>query len=119
MQVNVLKDLAGIARDHGIEVRSCAEDLDLEPYGIFPGSCIDPELIAQVFGITVDGTKDPGQREKCRCTRSRDIGMYDTCLFCCQYCYATSDFDRAGENYASHDPQAPALIGRCDVPSGD
>lgn len=42
---------------------------------------------------------------------SRDIGMYDSCLFGCQYCYATSSFDKARRNHAAHDPQSPILVG--------
>ncbi len=36
--------------------------------------------------------------------------MYDTCVFGCQYCYATGSFERAEQNYRRHDPQAPSLI---------
>lgn len=33
--------------------------------------------------------KDKGQREVCGCIVSKDIGMYDTCMHFCAYCYAT------------------------------
>jgi hypothetical protein len=88
--------------------------VDLGSYGIHAGKCIDDAYIASVFGLEVNPTKDPGQRKACGCVISRDIGMYDSCLFGCQYCYATSDFGRARENYAAHDPQSPSMLGWYD-----
>jgi len=94
----------------GMEIQSCAEEIDLQQFGIRPGKCIDDELIARVFGVTVSGRKDAGQRQACGCVASRDIGAYDACLFGCQYCYATSSFVRARINYGRHDPQSPSLL---------
>ncbi|MGC8834391.1 MAG: DUF1848 family protein, partial [Armatimonadota bacterium] len=37
---------------------------------------------------------DPHQRKACRCVVSKDIGWYNTCLFGCQYCYATRSSDK-------------------------
>lgn len=54
--------------------------------------------------------KDPSQRRACRCVGSKDIGMYDTFLYGCLYCYATGDFNKAKENYRRHDPSKPSLI---------
>jgi hypothetical protein len=106
---DLLGDLAKIARSHQIEIVSCAEELDLLPFGIRPGKCVDDEYIQQVFGLQVAHTKDPGQRKACGCVLSKDIGMYDSCLFGCSYCYATTSFERAQANYQHHDPDAPAL----------
>ena len=33
--------------------------------------------------------------------------MYNSCLLGCRYCYATSSFERARQNYLRHDPMAP------------
>ena len=82
--------LAGEARRHGMEIQSCAETRELSPFGVKAGKCIDDELISRLFGVTVSAAKDPGQRKACRCVESRDIGSYDTCLFGCRYCYATT-----------------------------
>lgn len=108
---NLLSDMAEIAAQNGMEVVSCAEVRDLQPFGIRPGKCIDDEYIQKVFGLEVTHTKDPGQRKACGCVISKDIGMYDTCLFGCQYCYATSSFERAARNYACHNPASPSLLG--------
>ena len=106
----LMADLAAAAAVNGMEIQSCAMEGDLASYGIQPGKCVDDEYIASVFDLHIDPTKDPGQRKLCGCVISRDIGMYDTCLFGCQYCYATGNFERAQENHAAHDPLAPSLL---------
>ena len=98
------------ATANGMEIVSCAEEIDLARYGVRPGKCIDDDYIFAAFGLRVGGTKDPSQRAACGCIASRDIGMYDSCLFGCQYCYATSSFDRARANHAAHDPLATSLL---------
>jgi hypothetical protein len=108
----LIPPLVQTAHDNGMEIVSCAEEIDLQPYGVRPGKCVDDEYIAQTFGIEVSGKKDPAQRAVCGCVVSKDIGMYDTCLFGCQYCYATSSFERAKINHdQEHDPRSPSLLG--------
>jgi hypothetical protein len=111
---NLIHSLVETAAQHRLEIVSCAEEIDLTGYGVKPGKCVDSALIARVFGLNLDLKKDPGQRDACGCTTSRDIGMYDSCLFGCQYCYATSSFARAAENHAAHNPGSPSLIGWCE-----
>ena len=105
----LLRDLAAIAQSNQMEIVSCAEEIDLRPFGIRPGKCIDDEIIERIFGLEVSHTKDPGQRNACGCVVSKDIGMYDSCLFGCQYCYATTSFARARANYLRHDPEASSM----------
>jgi hypothetical protein len=107
---NFLTALAGIAQQYGMELVSCAETIDLQPCGIRPGKCIDDDYIQTVFGLDVTHKKDAAQREACGCVASRDIGMYDTCLFGCQYCYATRDFATSKENYKTYDPKYHSLL---------
>lgn len=101
--------LAKTASKNDMEIVSCAEKWNLQPHGIRPGKCIDDELIKHVFGLDVTHTKDTGQRKACGCVTSKDIGMYDSCLFGCSYCYATGSFARARMNYHSHNPDTPSL----------
>jgi hypothetical protein len=107
----LMRDLVAIAAQNAMEIVSCAEDLDLTPYGVRPGKCVDDDYIRRVFGLEVTHKKDPHQREACGCVVSKDIGAYDTCLFGCQYCYATQSFDRARKQHAEHNPESPSLIG--------
>jgi hypothetical protein len=104
-----------IACNNGMQIYSCAETLDLTQFGIMPGKCIDPSLLEEVFGIRVTQSKDKTQREACGCVKSQDIGIYNTCLFGCQYCYATSSFEIARRNFNDHNPESPSLIGWYDV----
>ncbi len=110
----LMKAMARAAAENGMQIQSCAEELDLTRYGIQPGKCVDDAYIRATFGLEVGHQKDPGQRKTCGCAVSKDIGMYDSCLLGCQYCYATSSFERARENYAQHNPQAPSLLGWYD-----
>lgn len=107
---DMLRRLAETAQAHGMEITSCAEEADLRPCGIQPGKCVDDEYIARTFGLRLSLKKDPSQRAACGCVASKDIGMYDTCLFGCQYCYATSSFVTARKNYQQHDPQSVSLL---------
>ena len=115
----LLQQLATMAGACGMEIVSCAEELDLCEYGIKPGKCVDDDYIARTFGLHLDGKKDPTQRKACGCVVSKDIGMYDSCLFGCQYCYATSSFERAKQNRdAEHHANSPSLLGWQDVEGG-
>ena len=106
----LMRSLVQTAQENDMEIVSCAEEIDLRPYGVRPGKCVDDEYIAKTFGLRIASQKDPGQREVCGCVASRDIGMYDTCLFGCRYCYATSSLERARANHRAHDPLAPSLV---------
>ena len=116
----LMRDLAEIARDIDMQIVSCAEEIDLRPCGIQPGKCVDDDFIPEAFGLEVTHKKNPGMRAACGCVESRDIGMYDSCLFGCQYCYATNSFAQARLNHARHDPESPSLLGRHEPrPNGD
>lgn len=114
----LMPDLADIAKSQGMEITSCAEELDLVPYGVVPGRCIDPELLRKIFGVDTPAGKDPSQRPACGCARSRDIGAYNSCLFECAYCYATTNFDVARYRRRQHDPTAPSLLQETRVAEG-
>ena len=107
----LMRALVEIATANDMQITSCAEQVDLRPFGIQPGKCVDDEYIQQVFGLDVAHAKDPSQRAACGCVISRDIGMYNSCLFGCAYCYATSSLARARANHAQHHPDSPSLIG--------
>jgi Domain of unknown function (DUF1848) len=51
-----------------------------------------------------------GNREKCGCYESRDIGEYDTCPHGCVYCYVVQNQTLAKDRYRLHDPLGQALF---------
>ncbi|MEI6972380.1 MAG: DUF1848 domain-containing protein [bacterium] len=108
---DLVRGLSSIAADRGMDIQSCAEDDRLSRFGINPGKCVDDGLVSSECGITVSSAKDRGQREKCGCVRSRDIGANDSCVHGCEYCYATSSMERAVATYNAHDPEAEFLAG--------
>jgi hypothetical protein len=108
---DLIPALVQIAHKSHMEIVSCAEEIDLSAYGVRPGKCVDDEYIQKVFGLVVGSKKDHSQRKECGCVVSKDIGMYDSCLFGCQYCYATQSFERARRHHEAHDPQSPSLVG--------
>ncbi len=110
-------DLAEIAAHNGMEIEACAESFDLSACGIRHGACIDGDYIARRFNLSLEVKKDAGQRGACGCSLSRDVGMYDTCLHGCVYCYATNSFERARQRHQSHDPGSPSLIGWAEAPA--
>jgi DNA repair photolyase len=86
-----------IGRRYGIEVKSCADNQDLSPYGIGHNRCVDPELIKRLFShdpalmrFVDDCGKQKIQphRQFCGCLPYTDIGEYNSCLHFCRYCYA-------------------------------
>lgn len=103
---------AETAKEHGIRLVTCAEELELSKYGISRGSCIDRVRLEAIGGCRLDIKKDPNQRKECGCIASIDIGAYNTCGHGCRYCYANADPGSAAENVKDCDPDSPLLCGR-------
>lgn len=89
----LMSGLTACAGDNGLEIVSCAEEVDLGEFGILPGKCVDDDLIRRALGVEVTDAKDKSQRKRCLCVESKDIGAYDTCLHGCRYCYASRRVD--------------------------
>ncbi len=113
---DLLRDFAAIAGKHGMEIFTCAQERDYSDVGVLPGRCIDESLINRIWGLNLRYRRDPGQRKYCRCTVSRDIGMNDTCIHGCPYCYSTRDISVAERCYQGHDPSSPAIWNSPETP---
>lgn len=114
----LLPDISAMAQSRGMTMAGCALWDELEPVarnaGIVASRCVDPELVGRLTGRPPQTSRDTGQRPRCGCAPSRDIGMYDSCGFGCAYCYATQSFSRAKSNRRAHDPCSPSLLVRDD-----
>lgn len=104
--------LSGIAGKYNLPLYTCAEKINLDRYGIKHAACIDKEKAEKITGYKMDVKKDCGQRKECGCCESIDIGMYDTCINGCKYCYATAGLQSARKKHKLHNPGSPVMIGR-------
>ncbi|WP_459897443.1 DUF1848 family protein [Desulfurobacterium crinifex] len=67
------KNLAEISKSYGLKIESCAEDIDLEEFGIKRGKCIDDALISRILGFPISASKDKNQRNACGCVESIEL----------------------------------------------
>lgn len=103
--------LGKIAMKYQLPLYTCAEEMNLERFGIGHSACIDKAKISSLIGYKLDLRRDTGQRKECRCVESVDIGTYHTCIHGCKYCYATGSPENARSKYQQHDPESPLLVG--------
>jgi hypothetical protein len=78
------ENILTLAREFGLRIHGCCVPQ-------WPASrCIDGGLLTALHprGYSAPLRKARGQRQKCGCTESRDIGWYNPCPHGCLYCYA-------------------------------
>lgn len=107
----ISKRFVNIAKNYGITILSCAENIDLEQEGVEHGSCIDPNIIENICGYSINTKKDKNQREECRCVESIDIGEYNTCCHACAYCYANFNNEKVRIKSSMHFKDSSLLTG--------
>ncbi len=107
----MLRQISDIARTNGQKIQACCQAGALAPYGIPDGACIDSGWLSKIFDRDFIYQKDRGQRGNCLCTKSVDIGAYDTCPAGCLYCYAVKNPVRAKKFFAEFDQKnSPGLF---------
>jgi len=109
---DLLKDLSAIAKHNEMDIFTCAEERDFSNAGVPPGRCIDGELLYRLWSLQGHTKKDPTQRAACLCVVSKDIGINDTCIHGCPYCYSTQNLAVAKRRYSEHDPESPVMWGK-------
>lgn len=107
----LLKTLHMISKDNNIEIFTCAEETDFSSVGVPPGKCIDDGLLIRIHPQYLRYKKDPVQRTSCLRTISKDIGINNTCIHGCQYCYSTTSLEAAYRRYDEHNSHLTAIWG--------
>jgi len=110
-QIKMSSQLAEIAITNGLNIDTCAVELDLKQFGIEPACCIDDRLFKKLLDSGLDIGKDKNQRKECGCVTSIDIGMYNTCKNGCLYCYANYNKHNVDINYEKHNLHSPFISG--------
>lgn len=108
-KIRLATDLAGIAGSCGITLRSCADKTDYTSSGIQPSHCVDSIMISKLIGKSISAAKDPNQRKECLCTKSVDIGSYNSCIHGCTFCYANANPDTTLRYYRNFDADNVSL----------
>lgn len=108
----IAREFSKIANSYGLDLETCAEDINLDEFNIKHSKCIDDKLIEKISGFHLNVNKDKNQRAQCGCVDSIDIGMYNTCLNGCRYCYANYNTNIVKRNFAKHDPKSPLIFGQ-------
>ena len=104
----LLEELAGIASEHGMELRACSN-----PELALPVSqCCSTELFAP-YGEELErqlaSLAPRPTRDGCHCLETVDIGMDNTCLAGCKYCYVLVSHQTAVNHFRHHDPRDVSL----------
>ena len=99
-----------ITKGTGIQLKTCAEAIDFQKYGIEHNSCIDKDRIEKITGWRIKAKADK-QRSDCQCIECADIGLYNTCLHGCRYCYANYNTKQVENAIAAHNDESPLLTG--------
>jgi DNA repair photolyase len=134
----VAQKISKLNQQWGLQLGTCAEQIDLDEFDIEHARCVDDRLIEKCFPddaalMALIGKepeqidlfqnplpkkrkrslKDKGQREACGCIVSKDIGEYNTCPHSCVYCYANASPKSARRNFDQHklNPHSPSIKG--------
>ncbi len=105
------KGLGEISKKYNLYTQTCATGEDFEKFGIHHSGCMTSDIVGNANSIRLKNLKHKPLRKDCGCMESRDIGAYDTCPNGCRYCYANSTPKKAIENYKTHNPNSPILLG--------
>ena len=111
------KNFAKIADEYGLQMKTCVEGTLLDQFGFDSTGCMTQQVLEKAIGNNLKVPKGKYRNRECNCLMGRDIGLYNTCMHGCRYCYANANMKLVKKNQKLHNPNSPLLIG--DVKDDD
>lgn len=108
--ITIAKGLAPIAAKYHLPIQTCAETMDLTPYGIETGACVSKAGMERLLHRPYLPKQGKPIRN-CACLPTVDIGDYNACAHLCRYCYANYDEAQVKKRMRMHDPHSSVLLG--------
>ena len=113
-QIQLAKAFAEIGKKNNIVIHSCCENKKLKDYGLDITGCMSQEIVEKAIGNKLAPPKSNSKRVECNCLMGNDIGVYNTCMHLCKYCYANANTKLVKENIKKHNPESPFLVGELE-----
>ena len=110
-QIYLCQKFVEIGKKYNIEIYTCHENESLKTTGVHTSGCMNQQIIERALGHSLKLPKINEARQGCRCLLNNDIGVYNTCLHSCLYCYANYDRVTVLKNVKMHNKKSPFLIG--------
>ena len=110
-QIYLCQKFVEIGKKYNIEIYTCHENEFLKTTGVHTSGCMNQQIIERALGHSLKLPKINEARQGCRCLLNNDIGVYNTCLHSCLYCYANYDRVTVLKNVKMHNKKSPFLIG--------
>ncbi len=89
--------IANIAEKYNIKLYACCNDYLLSEK-VKKASCINGDYLSHLFNVSIE-RRSGATRKECACTKSIDIGTYNSCIHGCVYCYANIDKEKSNNFY--------------------
>ncbi|MBQ8017916.1 MAG: DUF1848 domain-containing protein [Methanobrevibacter sp.] len=105
------ENFSKIANKYDIQMKTCVEGTLLDQFGFDSTGCMTQQVLEKAIGNNLKVPKGKYHNRECNCLMGRDIGLYNTCLHGCRYCYANSNMKLVKRNQKLHNPDSPLLIG--------
>lgn len=102
--------IGSIAKQYNLHVQTCAEEYNLDEFGIVKGACISKEIMEALLQRPYDPPNSKPARS-CKCLPFVDIGDYNACANLCKYCYANYDEKQVRSRMKLHNPNSTILLG--------
>ena len=99
------------AKEHAMSVQTCFEKRNLVEYGFVKGDCLNIQSAYKLTGKDDYKLWKARKGNYCACVEMVDIGVYNSCIHLCKYCYANYNEKIVNKNIKKHDKNSPFLIG--------